>query len=151
MKVNVHRIDLSDNSVASQVLGLQQSAYRAEADLIEFNGIPPLHESMQALIAAPLVWMGIESDGQIVAAMAITEEADSIDIDRLMVDPALSRRGYGHALLSALDPGATITVSTGTKNYPARRFYEAAGFVTVGESSPVTGLQLTHFRREGTR
>ena len=151
MDAKVQRIDLSDTSVASQVLVLQQAAYRVEADLIGFDGIPPLHESIEALIAAPLVWMGIESGGQIVAAIGITKETDSIDIDRLMVNPAVSRQGYGRALLSVLDPGATITVSTGTRNRPARRLYEAAGFVTVGESSPVAGLQITHLRREGTR
>lgn len=81
--------------------------------------------------------------------MGFTEDDGQIDIDRLFVSPRSSRKGYGSSLVASLDPTATITVSTGTKNVPARQLYEAQGFVKCGESSPVLGLRVSHYVRKG--
>lgn len=148
MEPAVGHLDLSDVAVATQVLAVQRAAYRVEADLIGFEEIPPLHESLDDLMQAPLVWYGIADDGAVVAAIAFTETDQGIDIDRLVVAPSAARRGYGSALVAALDQSATITVSTGAMNAPAHRLYEAHGFSRVGESGPVAGLLVTHFERE---
>ncbi len=150
MEPTVCRLDLQDVIVARQVLVLQHSAYRVEADLIGFEQIPPLHESLQDLVSAPLSWLGIVDGHEVVAALAFTAGSGGVDIDRLVVAPAFARRGYGTALVSELGVTATITVATGTKNLPAHRLYESLGFVNVGETSPVAGLQVTHFERKAT-
>ena len=149
METVVRQIDMSDPAIAAQVLTLQRSAYRVEADLIGFEQIPPLHESLEDLMAAPLIWFGIVKSGKVVAAIAFTKQDGRIDIDRLVVAPSSLRQGYGTALVASLDPRATITVATGAKNLPAHRLYKAQGFVNIGESSPVAGLQLTQFVRKG--
>jgi GNAT superfamily N-acetyltransferase len=148
MKPLVPPLDLTDPVLAAQVLALQRAAYRVEADMIGFEGIPPLHESLADLVAAPLTWLGIKSDGRVVAAIAFTQDGRGVDVDRLVVDPDAVRGGLGSALVGALDSEATITVSTGTKNLAAHRFYEAQGFKSIGESSPVPGLRVTHFERK---
>lgn len=145
----VSPIDVNDPEIAVAVLLLQRTAYRVEAALIGFEQIPPLHESLDDLVAAPLVWRGIVESGEVVAAMGFTEDDGQIDIDRLFVSPRSSRKGHGSALVASLDPTATITVSTGTKNVPARQLYEAQGFVKCGESSPVLGLRVSHYVRKG--
>ncbi len=147
----VRQLDLTDSRVASQVLSLQRSAYRVEAELIGFDQIPPLHESLEDLLAARLVWFGVVKDREVVAAIAFTQHGAHIDIDRLVVAPAFARRGYGRALVSALGAEATITVSTGAKNLPANRLYVAQGFLSTGKSSPAAGLQATHFVRRGNQ
>lgn len=148
MNKPVYPLDLTRPSVARQVLALQRAAYRVEADLIGFDGIPPLHESLSDLVATPCSWLGIFELDTVVAAIAFVQDGRNIDIDRLVVAPAAARQGLGSALVGALDPEATITVSTGTKNLPAHRLYKALGFESIGESSPVAGLQVTHFERK---
>lgn len=39
-------LDLSDPDVADRVVAIQRAAYRVEADLIGFDGIPPLHDTV---------------------------------------------------------------------------------------------------------
>ena len=148
MQPFVGPLDLTDLVLAAQVLTLQRAAYRVEADMIGFDGIPPLHESLADLVAAPLTWMGIKKDDRVVAAIAFTQDGRGVDVDRLVVDRDATRCGFGSALVEALDPAATITVSTGTKNLPAHRLYEAQGFKSIGESSPAPGLRVTHFERK---
>jgi hypothetical protein len=43
---------LEDESLARRALEIQRLAYRVEADLIGFEGIPPLHESLEELRAS---------------------------------------------------------------------------------------------------
>jgi GNAT superfamily N-acetyltransferase len=145
---DVESLDLADPTTAAAVLMLQHSAYRVEADLIEFDGIPPLHESLEDLVAAPLHWIGVRTGvGELVGALAYTIDDESLDIDRLVISPDRFRNGYGSALVRALDPGLTITVSTGSANAPAHRFYATHGFVTTFEEEVVPGLMATHFER----
>jgi GNAT superfamily N-acetyltransferase len=143
----VETLDLTDAVVATQVLSVQRAAYQIEADLIGSDEIPPLHEDLAGLMAAPLLWLGIRADDEVVAAMAFTVEGRDIDIDRLVVDPGSMRCGYGSALVAALVPNSRITASTGTKNLPAHRFYLRHGFGPVGQSEPIPGLSVTHFER----
>ena len=54
--MNVMLLDLLDASTARQVLALQRMAYRIEADLIGFDDIPPLQESLDELQACKEVF-----------------------------------------------------------------------------------------------
>lgn len=143
----VETLDISDGVVAAQVLGVQRAAYQVEADLVGSTDIPPLQESLTELMAAPVCWRGIRVDDEVVAAIAFTQEGNTIDIDRLIVAPGRMRSGYGSALVSSLDVGAAIVVSTGSENRPACDFYLRHGFVEAGQSEPVPGLSVTHFQR----
>jgi GNAT superfamily N-acetyltransferase len=139
--------DLSDVATARSVLAVQRSAYQQEAELIGSAEIPPLLESLDDLMRAPLEWIGVREGGEIVAALAYARSDDGIDIDRLVVAPAAMRRGYGSALVEALGRDEVITVSTGTGNRPAHQLYVSLGFEVTGESMPVPGLSITHYER----
>ncbi|MCP3999089.1 MAG: GNAT family N-acetyltransferase [bacterium] len=143
----VQELDLTDPEIAAQVLALQKAAYRIEADLIGSFDIPQLHETLDQLMAIPVQWCGINDGGRLVAAIAFAVADGDIDIDRLVVAPDALRRGYGSALLAALDVAATVTVSTGTLNGPAKAFYLSHGFVEHGRSRPVPSIEVTHLVR----
>lgn len=146
----VEELDLTDGSTAAELLLLQQAAYRVEADLVGFDGIPPLHETLDEMVARPLTWLGVRSDdGSVVAALAYTETPGRIDIDRLVVAPSHFRQGMASVLVSALDSDVRITVSTGTANVPAHRLYETHGFRRTGDEMIVPDLSITHFERRG--
>ena len=145
----VEQLDLADESTAVQVLAIQRDAYQMEAELIGFDGIPPLLETIDELVAQPLSWLGIRSrEGAVVAALGFARTEESVDIDRLMVAPDHHRRGMARALLAALGDEARITVSTGTANAPAHRLYESNGFNNIGTEMIEPGLSITRFMRE---
>ncbi len=145
----IELLDLSDRETAAQVLDVQRVAYRIEADLIGFDGIPPLHESLAELVAQPLEWIGIRRGGKVVAALAYQVAGDLCDIDRLVVSPEHFGKGLASMLVGALLHHPRITVSTGTQNTPARRLYEKLGFQRIGERQIAHGVTVTHYERRG--
>jgi ribosomal protein S18 acetylase RimI-like enzyme len=140
-----------DEPVARRVLEIQRAAYRVEADLVGYDTIPPLHETLSELRARPLIFLGAGCDGTLAGVLGYTRLGSVVDIDRLAVDPAFFRRGLARKLLTELfvrERDATrFTVSTGCGNGPAIRLYERAGFAVVGEDEPVPGARIVRLEK----
>ena len=142
-------LDLTDAVRAREVLALQRAAYAVEAELIGFDGIPPLRESLDELMAAPERWLGLLDELGVAAAVAYERlDAAEVEISRLVVAPRAFRRGYGRALVAAVlerEPADRYRVSTGTANAPAVALYTSMGFVPTGERSVAPGVTVTGF------
>jgi ribosomal protein S18 acetylase RimI-like enzyme len=144
-------LDATDRAVAAELVAVQRASYAVEAELIGFDGIPALRESVEELVAAGLVWLGVLEDGRLAAALAYARLAGVVDVDRLVVAPWAFRRGYGRALVTALierEPAGRFLVSTGSRNQPARRLYESLGFHVVGEREVAPGIMVTRYELE---
>jgi GNAT superfamily N-acetyltransferase len=138
-----------DAALASDLLALQHEAYAVEAALVGDDRIPPLHESLAALRAAPLRWTGAFIDDRLAGAVAVTDDGELIDVHRLVVAPASARRGIGSALVrSVLAARRPTVVATGRDNAPARALYERLGFVPTGDREVLPGLWVTGFRHD---
>lgn len=151
--VFLSELDVADTRTAAGVHQVGRRSYAVEAELIGFEGIPALTETLDEMQAQPLRWLGmVTHDGRIAAFVAWRRLAgeDGIDIDRVCVDPEWFRRGLarkllGH-LLAELAPGGRALVSTGADNRPAIALYERLGFTRVGTVRPAPGLLLAEFR-----
>ncbi|MGW0503432.1 GNAT family N-acetyltransferase [Micromonospora sp. NPDC003241] len=141
----------ADETLAGTLLSIQHAAYAVEASLIGDDRIPPLHETLDALRAAPLRWLGAQHDERLVGAVAWSENPTELDIDRLVVDPTAHRRGTGTALVRTLLASAgdrRTVVATGAANLPARRLYERLDFRLIGEREVIPGLRIAEYVRE---
>jgi GNAT superfamily N-acetyltransferase len=108
-----------------ELLAMQHAAYAVEAKIIEDDRIPPLHETLHELCAERLTWLGAFDDDRLTGAVAWSETARIVDIERLVVDPGKHRRGIGGALVSQVVARAgdrRVVVSTGRVNLPAAHF-----------------------------
>ncbi|WP_051807380.1 GNAT family N-acetyltransferase [Streptomyces sp. NRRL F-2664] len=149
----IRPLDLADDATARAVHRIAREAYAVEADLIGFDGIPALHESLAQMRAQPLHWVGAFSrEGEPAGFLAWEEVPDGgIGIDRLCVAPAFFRRGVASGLLrhalAELFPGRPVEVATGAANAPAVRLYESFGFVRGADFSPAPGLTMASFSR----
>lgn len=141
----IESLDLTQPATADQVLGMQHAAYRMQADLIGFDGIPLLHETLEQLIAEPLDWRGIRDGGRVVAAIAIAGAGGRCDVDRLMVDPQHQRRGYGRRLMQSVMMHESVTVSTGEANFPAVMLCASLGFRRIGSRQIATDVWTVQF------
>ena len=139
-------IDPTDDEVAARIIAIQRRAYRIEADLIGFDGIPGLSETVEDLRDKPLDWRGSHEDDELVGLIGWVVSGTCCDIDRLAVDPDFHRRGHGRALVASLSGFQRITVSTGAANRPAIALYESLGFRIVGPEE-LPGVTIVHLER----
>ncbi|MFD7625795.1 GNAT family N-acetyltransferase [Streptomyces sp. NPDC059851] len=150
----VRPLDLGHEATATAVHRIGRAAYAVEAELIGFDGIPALHETLADVRGLPLRWLGAGAGGAagpLAGFVAWEEQPDgSVCVDRLCVDPARFRRGVASALLRALlaevPADRPVTVSTGAANAPAVTLYERFGFVRGADFSPAPGLVMASFR-----
>ncbi|MEV6241596.1 GNAT family N-acetyltransferase [Lentzea sp. NPDC051838] len=136
-------LDLADDAVLHELWTVQRLAYAVEAEIIGFDGIPPLHETQQELRQCGETFLGLYDEEGLVGAVSYQLDGSTVDICRLVVHPRAHRRGIASKLLDALPEGPQI-VSTGTKNEPALRLYRKRGFVETGQTLIAPGVTITH-------
>jgi ribosomal protein S18 acetylase RimI-like enzyme len=147
----IRGLELTERELARRVLAIQHAAYAVEAELIGFDGIPPLQEDLAGLMGSTEHWLGRYDGAVLVGAVAYEFPDDrTVEISRLIVDPAQARRGHGRALLDHLDqlePRPVSLVSTGSANTPAVTLYKSRGYAEVGQLEVAPGIYITQFRR----
>ena len=139
-----------DGQLAARLLGVQRVAYAVEATLIRDDRIPALHESLQELRQASLLWLAAFDGDDLCGALAWNEDRNQLDIDRLVVAPRSQRRGVGMALVLEVlhRAGTRITVvSTGRDNVPAHCLYQRLGFSRIEDQEAIPGLWVTCHQR----
>lgn len=138
---------------AEHVLRIQRAAYAAEAELMGFDGIPPLHETLEELLESPADqhWLARYTGSTLVGVVAWVDAGDAgIELLRLFVAPSAWRRGHGAALLAGLANWAgprAVSVSTGAANLPALALYARHGFTVIAEDEIAPGVRLARLLR----
>jgi len=93
----------------------------------------------------------VSCDHVLAGVLGYRREGDTVEIDRLAVDPSFFRRGLATKLLRELfvrERDATrFTVSTGVGNQPAVRLYERFEFRQVGFGEPEPGVRIVLLER----
>jgi len=148
--VTVERLDHRNLATAEQIWYLQHAAYREEAALIGSAGLPPLMETVAGIRGCGETFYGIRDEhGSLIAAISVKTNGDAVTVCRLMVHPAMFRRGLARRLLAHVErecaDAARIRVTAAAKNEPAVRLYASMGFVPAQTFSPVPGLSLTEY------
>lgn len=147
----IRAIDLSDTQEVLELLALQQTAYRIEAELIGFDEIPPLLDSPLSLRESGESFFGYFEEGRLVGAATCKQGVKELMICRMMVHPDFFRRGIASELLKHLEqlalPGMKILVSTGTNNTPAVQLYDKHGYEPIRKQLVAPGITLTQFQK----
>lgn len=142
-------IDITNKLIAEDVLKIQIPSYQIEAEIIGYSDIPPLKDTIPALMNCGETFFGYYIDEELCGVLSLKADLDEIDIHRLMVHPKHFRKGIAKKLLNHIESNAegtkTLIVSTGSKNMPAIHFYEKFGFVKIGETIINEQLSLTSF------
>ncbi|WP_262851457.1 GNAT family N-acetyltransferase [Mumia quercus] len=144
-------VEVADEDAAREVLTVQRAAYAIEAELIGFPDLPMLHETLDELRASKESFLGAYAGGRLVGVVSwdVLEDG-TVDVFRLVVDPAAHRRGVASLLLESLaawEPTTRTIVSTGSANAPALALYARHGFVRVAEREVAPGVRLTDLER----
>lgn len=129
----IKKIDITHPDIAKEVLDIQLPAYQIEAELIGFDEIPTLKDTVETLQQCGEIFYGYYIDGTLCGIISFVIASSVLDIHRLFVNPGHFRKGIAKQLLDhilSVETGFdTVVVKTGAKNIPALRFYNNNGFV----------------------
>jgi ribosomal protein S18 acetylase RimI-like enzyme len=133
----IQLVNHNDEKVAESILSIQLPAYKVEADLIGFDGIPQLLDTVENIKSSKERFLGKLDGSKLVGFLSYEGTDELIDICRLVVDPNHFRKGIASELLSYLlnvyANEKKITVSTGAKNIPAITLYERHNFKKLAD------------------
>lgn len=141
-------IDHRDEKTAKAIQSIQRPAYRIEAELMGFGGIPHITETVEEIQQSDEIFLGFHEEF-LEGFISYKEEEGVVDIYRLVVDPLQFRRGIARQLVDHLlkeKKPAEFIVSTGTANEPARKLYESFGFQEDETFEVAPGVTCTQFR-----
>ncbi|MEI4771058.1 GNAT family N-acetyltransferase [Psychrobacillus sp. FJAT-51614] len=126
-----------EEKVAKEILEIQLPAYKIEAELIGFNGIPQLKDTIHNIMISKEIFVGYYDESQLTGFISFMITDGLIDICRLVVHPNFFRKGIASALLKYVleikKENQHIEVSTGAKNTPAIQLYERFGFKKIND------------------
>lgn len=132
MQLNLRAADRADASAVAEVLCESRRRYLAFAPMAHTG------EELRGWVADTLIPSGdvyvADSQGQVVAMLAISRDESGGWIDQLYVKPGHTGQGIGQRLLrvahSRLKP--PVRLYTFQANTGARRFYERHGYRVLG-------------------
>lgn len=146
----IKSINIQDTEEAEKIFHLQRIAYQIEADIIHYNKIPPLTETLYELMNSTETFIVYENQHEIIGCLSYQIKQQNVEICRLAIHPNHFKNGIATKLfnyLSSIKDIKQYLVSTAEKNLPAITFYIKNGFVETHKSI-VDNLTLIHFRRE---
>jgi ribosomal protein S18 acetylase RimI-like enzyme len=147
----IKKIDITRPNSAKEVLKIQIPSYKVEAELIGFDEIPPLKDTVETLQQCEEIFYGFYINEQLGGVISIKIENGVMDIHRLFVHPKYFRKGIAKMLLEFVQTNETgfesIIVSTGSNNIPAINFYQKSGFSKVKEIKVAESLSITLFKK----
>ncbi|MFZ5354895.1 MAG: GNAT family N-acetyltransferase [Bacillota bacterium] len=143
-------LDLKDEVVAREVLELQREAYRVEADLIGYDRIPPLVETLEQLKVCKEFFYGYFEENALAGIVSFMIEDNTLDIYRVAIKPQYFSKGIATKLiryLETLDGISRMIVSTGKLNRPATNLYSKLGFCKTGSFIVEESLEIISFEK----
>ncbi|TFD99491.1 GNAT family N-acetyltransferase [Jeotgalibacillus salarius] len=146
----IKNIDITDRKNAKEVLQLQLSSYKIEADIIGYQDLPPLKDTTVDLQRSGENFWGYFIEGKLGGVISFKVDQSEIDIHRLIVSPYYLRQGIAQELLDYVEANskaASIKVSTASKNEPAITFYSKNGFKRTDEVEINPQLSLSSFEK----
>ncbi|WP_019635889.1 GNAT family N-acetyltransferase [Paenibacillus fonticola] len=145
------KLDVTDNDTAKKMIAVQIPAYRVEAELIGYDGIPQLLDTVESIMECREQFVGHYIDEELAAFISYEETEQEVEICRLVVHPDHFRKKIATVLVKhvveKIAGGRKIRVSTGALNFPAKGLYQAFGFRQVRDVEVAPGVFITELQR----
>lgn len=148
----IEKLDLEDQETTMHILELQTASYRIEADIIGFDRIPPLQDTLYSLRECDEIFYGYYVGDALAGIISYKILGTVLDIHRVAVHPRFFRRGIADKLVrfvEGIDGGIEkIVVGTGKKNLPAVKLYLKNGYTAQRDVEISEGIYITEFLKE---
>ena len=147
----IRLLDCQNEITNKQILELQLSSYRVEAELINYYNIPPLLDTTHSLANSGETFYGFYENQVLAGIISFKTENQVLDIHRLAVHPVFFRQGIARKLLRFVEISfekiTSIKVSTGLNNFPAIKLYTNNAYSETGIFEVEPGLFIASFKK----
>ncbi|WP_079527342.1 GNAT family N-acetyltransferase [Solibacillus isronensis] len=147
----IKQFDIRLSKNAEKLLEIQMPSYKVEAEIIGYDDIPPLKDTVNTLKQCGETFFGYYINEELCAAISVKVIDNEVDIHRLIVHPDHFRKGIAQKLLTFIErqfDKRIIIVATGSKNKPAITLYKKNGFRITKEVQVNEHLSLTYFEKK---
>lgn len=145
------KLDVTNYDTARTMIDIQIPAYKVEAELIGYDGIPQLLDTVETIMESKEKFVGYFLDGELAAFVSYEETEQEVEICRLVVHPYHFRKKIATILVEhvvvTIAQGRPIRVSTAALNFPAKGLYQMFGFRQVRDIEVAPGVFITELRR----
>jgi ribosomal protein S18 acetylase RimI-like enzyme len=143
----IRELNNKHKETAEKILAVQLPAYKVEAELMNFDGIPQLQDTVNSIIQSNETFVGYLIEDVLAGFISYTNDEDFFQICRLVVNPYHFRKGIAKRLLGYLiehvSKECKATVTTGAKNVPAKNLYKIYGFHEVKDIEVAPNVFIT--------
>ncbi len=146
----IKQLNLKDEKVLEKILNVQIASYKIEAEIIGFDEIPPLKDTINTLKQCNETFYGYFIDDILAGIVSYKIENDTLDIHRVAVHPSFFKRGIAKELINFVEKInniKNIIVCTGKENIPAVKLYMKNGYKKIKDIKIKEGFYLTSFEK----
>jgi N-acetylglutamate synthase-like GNAT family acetyltransferase len=129
--VNIEKATVKD---AEEILALQRRAFKQEAELYQKYDIEPLTVTLEETKKEfeDAIVLKMTENGRIIGSVRANVKDGTCLVRKLVVEPGLQNRGYGRALMKAIETECMgckkFELYTGSKSENNIHLYEKCGY-----------------------
>lgn len=143
----IRELNNKHKETAEIILAVQLPAYQVEAEIMNFDGIPQLQDTVDSIIQSNEIFVGYLIEEALAGFISYTKDEGHVQICRLVVDSHHFRKGIAKRLLGYLIENVSkeceTAVTTGAKNVPAKNLYKMYGFHEVRDIEVAPNVFIT--------
>ena len=145
----INKLNLKDDITSKSVLELQMASYKIEAEIIGFQELPPLKDTIKSLKESEEIFYGYYINDVLTGIISFKIIENVLDIHRVEVHPDFFRMGIAEKLINYVEKLESkiekITVCTGSTNLPAVNLYLKNGYRKTENIEISQNVYLTEF------
>ncbi|MEZ4524965.1 MAG: GNAT family N-acetyltransferase [Desulfobacterales bacterium] len=149
------RIEKAEKQDLPDILALQKTAYKSEAEIYKDFSIQPLRQTIEETEKeweSHIFLKAVDEHGDIVGSVRAAAENGVCFVGKLMVHPEFQNKGIGKSLMAAIEnqfkDSDFFELFTGSKSRKNIALYEKLGYSPVRRENIREDFGLVYLRKE---